>query len=83
MVIVTKSKWCQNSLCYDKKTKEYVYTHRNKEIWRTPSVNGDLLAYFIKCKSNDRCIDDHEINELVESKIFKKYTEEFNCICTL
>lgn len=81
MVIVTKSKWCQNSLCYDKKTKEYVYMHRNEEIWRTPSVNGDLLAYFIKCKSNDRCIDDHEINELVESKIFKKYTDSCLASC--
>ena len=79
--IITKSKpMYGNALLYDTATKEYVYTQRGKEIWRIHEINGDLRKYFITMKSNGKCIDSEEIEQLTENPIWETYSNscEYN-----
>ena len=45
MYLVTEGKRKENQLGYSPKTKEYVYYHQGKEIWRMVGEKN-LLEYF-------------------------------------
>lgn len=77
LALVTKSKPIyKNTLGYDTKTKEYVYLHARKEVWRTPSThNGELFNYFNEHRINDVCVENSEIVALSEYPIYEKYSK--------
>lgn len=68
MLLVTEGKRKVNQLGYDKKTQEYVYIHKGKEIWRE---KGDinLLTYFNEVRGG-RLFEDEEIEN---NPIWQKY----------
>jgi len=48
MLLVTQGKGKINQLGFDKKTSEYVYFHKGREIWREKGDNGLLVNFYCK-----------------------------------
>ena len=74
MYLVTESKRKENQLGYAPKTKEYVYLHHGKEVWREKG-DESLLNYFHELRCTYKCLDEEEIAKLPTAAIWKKYTE--------
>lgn len=77
MYLVTQSKRRENQLGYNPKTKEYVYFHKGKEIWREKG-DESLFNYFNEVRAGNRTLDDEDIKD---NPIWKKYGDscsEFN-----
>lgn len=72
MYLVTQGKRRENQLGYAPKTKEYVYFHQGKEIWREKG-DDTLLKVFNEIRSGVRDFDDTQLEK--EFPIFKKYGE--------
>lgn len=74
MLLVTQGKRKENQLGYDKKTQEYVYFHKGKEIWRE---KGDinLLTYFNEVRAGIKDFDDAAIEN---NPIWQKYCDSCN-----
>ena len=76
LALVMKSKpFYKNTLGYDTKTKEYVYLHANKEVWREPAIDSSLFDYCNQQRANDECIDHQDIEKLNEYSIYQKYSK--------
>jgi hypothetical protein len=71
MLLVTEGKYKINQLGYNKKTSEYVYFHKGKEIWREKG-DDSLLNYFNSLRESYSCINEEEIAKF---PIYKKYEE--------
>lgn len=72
MLLVTESRGRINQLGFDKKTSEYVFIHRGKEVWRE---KGDmaLLDYFNNVRATFSCIDEEVISKF---QIWNKYIKD-------
>lgn len=71
MLLVTEGKRKENQLGYAPKTKEYVYYHYGKEIWREKGDTA-LLDYFNEVRAGIRMFEDEDIKD---NQIWKKYSE--------
>jgi hypothetical protein len=60
MLLVTQGKGRINQLGFDRKTSEYVYFHKGREIWREKGDNG-LLDYFNNLRASNSCISEEEV----------------------
>lgn len=71
MRLVTEGKKKENQLGYNKKTKEYVYFHKGKEIWR---IKGDdtLLNYFDEVRAKGTYT---EFEYLKQFPVYLKYSD--------
>lgn len=69
MYLVTEGKRKVNQLGYAPKTKEYVYLHKGKEIWREKG-DTSLLDYFNEVRAGVRVFED---NEIETNPIWKRY----------
>jgi hypothetical protein len=72
MYLVTEGKRKENQLGYAPKTKEYVYFHHGKEIWREKG-DKELLDYFNEVRVGIRTFNDKEIEN---NFIWKKYCKD-------
>lgn len=76
LALVTKSKPIyKNTLGYDTKTKEYVYLHARKEVWRRKSIDGQLFNYFNTKRINDEFVSEDELSQLTEYPIYQQYSD--------
>ena len=74
MYLVTQSKYGRvNQLGYAPKTKEYVYFHKGREIWREKGDNS-LLNYFNAVRAGMN-FDDVDIMEMPTYDIWNRYLE--------
>lgn len=73
MYLVTQGKRRENQLGYAPKTKEYVYFHQGKEIWREKG-DDTLLKVFNEIRCGTRMCDVTEIEE--QFPIYKKYSDD-------
>ena len=71
MYLVTEGKRKENQLAYAPKTKEYVYFHYGKEIWREKG-DTSLLDYFNEVRADIRMFEDEDIED---NPIWKKYSD--------
>lgn len=71
MLLVTEGRGKVNQLGFDKKTSEYVYFHKGKEIWREKG-DDSLLNYFNSLRERHLCINEEEISKY---PVWKKYCE--------
>lgn len=71
MYLVTEGKYKINQLGFLVRTKEYVYYHKGKEIWR---MVGDrsLFDYF----NEVRAYNNFDENVIKDNPIWKRYTED-------
>lgn len=74
MLLVTEGRGKVNQLGFNKKTSEYVYFHKGKEIWREKGDDG-LLNYFNSIRSSYSCIDEEQVRKY---PIWNKYEESCN-----
>ncbi|MCQ2589546.1 MAG: hypothetical protein MJ179_03895 [Treponema sp.] len=72
MLLVTEGRGRINQLGFDKKTSEYVFIHRGKEIWREKGDNS-LLDYFNNLRATYSCIDEEAVNKF---PIWNKYVKD-------
>ena len=70
MYLVTEGKRKENQLGYAPRTKEYVYFHNGKEIWREKG-DSSLFDYFNEVRGG-RLFRDEEIKD---NPIWQKYDE--------
>ena len=76
LALVTKSKPIyKNALGYDTKTKEYVYLHARKEVWRRKSIDGQLFNYFNNKRTNNEFVSEDELSQLAEYPIYQQYSD--------
>ena len=74
MYLVTQSKYGRvNQLGYAPKTKEYVYFHKGREIWREKG-DKSLLNYFNAVRAGMN-FDDVDIMEMPTYDIWNRYLE--------
>ena len=71
MRLVCQGKYKINQLGYNKKTHEYVYFHKGKEIWR---MKGDesLLNYFDDVRARDTYTEQSVLNQF---PIYLRYSD--------
>lgn len=72
MLLVTEGRGRINQLGFDKKTSEYVFIHRGKEIWRKKGDNS-LLDYFNNLRATYSYIDEEVVNKF---PIWNKYVRD-------
>ena len=72
MLLVTEGRGRINQLGFDKRTSEYVFIHKGKEVWRE---KGDtkLLDYFNKLRATYSCIDEEVVSKF---PIWNKYVKD-------
>lgn len=70
--LVTEGKRRENQLGYDPESKEYVYFHYGKEIWREKG-DSSLLDYFNNIRAIGGCSDDEVLNC---NPIYVKYSND-------
>ena len=77
MLLVTEGKGKINQLGFNKKTSEYVYFHKGKEIWREKGDNG-LLDYFNNLRATYSCIDEKIVSQYPIWNRYIKSCEEYD-----
>ena len=71
MYLVTEGKYKVNQLGYAARTKEYVYYHKGKEMWR---MVGDraLFDYF----NEVRAYNNFDENKIKDNPVWQRYSND-------
>lgn len=77
MYLVTEGSTRENQLGYAPKTKEYVYLHHGKEVWREKG-DKSLLDYFTDLRCSHKSLNEEDIAKLPTAAIWNKYCKSCN-----